>query len=177
MIAVSLAWGAKYRAHVPAWRKAVEAWGLEARVLELAGEPAIETEVWPLRPTLIAQALEESGQDILHLDIDARIEQEPSFAPAGFDLAAFSSRPGILEPGVSFWRQGEAARRVLAAWRHYLDQGRNDGLALGLAAIEQKATVLQLPAEWCWAEQWGHKETYGNRKPVIRILAGSSGGD
>jgi hypothetical protein len=176
MIAVSLAWGARYREHVAAWTKSVEAAGLIPRVLELLEEPASRDEVWKLRPSMIAQALEESGEDVLHLDIDARVCEAPSL-PSGFDLAAYASRPGILEPGVSFWRQGEAASRVLAAWRHYLDAGRNDALALGLAAAEQLCKIYLLPPEMCWVEKWGMRERFGNRKPIIRVLAGSSGGD
>jgi len=176
MIAVSLAWGARYRAHVAAWRESVEAAGMLPRVLELSDEPAARREAWPLRPSMIAQALEESGGEVLHLDIDARILSAPTW-PAGCDLAAYTARPGVtLEPGVSFWRPTEYSYRTLAAWGRILEEGAPDDFALGAAAEEQKANVSILPPELCWVEAWGMRERYGDRKPVIRVLAGSRGG-
>jgi hypothetical protein len=164
--AVSLAWGAAYRAHVPEWSESVVRAGMVPDVLEMSGEP-LDRPPWILRPRLVRAALE-AGSPVLLLDVDARIRLPLDLLPPSADVAAWFNRVAY-EPGVSCWNPTAPALAALGIWEKLLAAGIIDDIALTRALRDAGARVDELPPVYCWRRGWSMEGRFGRREPVIEV--------
>lgn len=170
MFIVSLAWGAKYTACVPRFRRSLQKFDIAHRIVEMSGEPPRVMEARKLKPTIILDWLEKVGGPVSWVDVDSEVQSFPSELDGwkGDIRACKPEGSSRYWSGCISFNDTLKAIQTLERWQQLLSEREwtLDEEALREAIGDVSPDILALSPTYVWCEPW-MRPIYPDLGPVI----------